>query len=236
MLRDAITIAEIARCLANMIRPGAVAAVDYPNAMVRVKAGDLYTGWLPWLTVRAGKDVTWWPPEVGEQVLILCPDGDPAQAVVLMALYSTAQPSPADRATIHVARYEDGAEISYDREAHILRAVIPGDIVVTADGNVSVTAKGAVTITSQASIRLEAPAITLAGAQTIALQTPALSMARGSGGGKTAGSLNADINLTGDLTQHGSQAVTGAVTVTGNITASGDIMAAGSSDNHHSHP
>lgn len=159
MILDAVAMAEMARRLANMIRVGAVAEVDYAKAMVRVKAGDLHTGWLPWVTGRAGKDVTWWPPEAGEQVLILCPDGDPAQAVVLMALYSTAQPAPANRATIHLTRYPDGAEISYDREAHRLVATIPGDV--------SLTATGAVTVESASGITIKAPTVTVQGNMTV---------------------------------------------------------------------
>lgn len=207
MIRDAITMAEIARCLANMIRPGVVSDVDYPKAMVRVKAGDLHTGWLPWLTGRAGKDVTWWPPEVGEQVLILCPDGDPAQAMVLMAIYSTVQPAPADRPTIHVTRYEDGAEISYDREAHVLTATIPGDVNLTATGAVTVTADGAINVESGSGITIKAPTVT----------------------------IQADVTLQGDLTQTGNQAVTGNLDITGNVNASGTVMDAGGNSNHHKH-
>lgn len=207
MVLDAVAVAEMARRLANMIRVGVVAEVDYAKAMVRVKAGDLHTGWLPWLTAKAGKDVTWWPPEGGEQVLILCPDGDPAQAVVLMAIYSTAQPAPADRATIHVTRYEDGAEITYDRAAHRLVATIPGEVSLTATGAVTVKADSAITVESASGITIKAPAVTVQGNMTVR----------------------------GNLTQEGNQAVTGNLDVTGNIKATGTVMDAGGNSNHHKH-
>lgn len=193
MIRDAIAAAETARQVANMIRPGVVSEADYAKAMVRVKAGDLHTGWLPWLTGRAGKDVTWWAPEIGEQVLILCPDGDPAQAVVLMAIYSTAQPPPADRPTIHVTRYEDGAEISYDREAHRLTATIPGDVALTATGAVTVKADGAINVESTAGITIKAPTVT----------------------------IQADVTLQGDLAQTGNLNVTGNINASGTVMDAG---------------
>ncbi|MQP64715.1 phage baseplate assembly protein V [Niveispirillum sp. SYP-B3756] len=193
MIGDAVAITELARCLANMIRIGTVSDADYGGPKVRVKAGDLHTGWLPWLTTRAGKDVTWWPPEVGEQVLILCPDGDPAQAVVLMAIYSTAQPAPADRPTIHLTRYPDGAEISYDREAHQLTANIPGDVSLTATGTVTVKADGVIDVESASGITIKAPTVTIEGT----------------------------LKVKGDLSQAGNLDVTGNVNASGTVMDAG---------------
>lgn len=228
MLHESAQLADLARRLANLIRPGLIAEADYARARVRVRAGELLTDWLPWLTHRAGGDVTWWAPEVGEQVLILSPDGEPAQAWVLPAGFSQAAAAPANRETVHVTRYQDGAVIQYDREAHKLTATIPGDVELTATGSVTCTATGAVAATSEASITLTAPTVTIVGSQSIGLVTPALTMS-GQRGGKTRARLQGDIRLEGTLDQQGDQ------TVQGSIRASGDIMAAGQSDNHHTH-
>lgn len=59
-------LAELNRRMANLFRPGWVAAVDHQRARVRVQSGELLTAWLPWLTQRAGDDRDWWPLEVGE--------------------------------------------------------------------------------------------------------------------------------------------------------------------------
>lgn len=228
MLPETAQLADLARRLANLIRPGRIEQADYARARVRVRAGELLTDWLPWLTHRAGGDVTWWAPEVGEQVLVLSPDGEPAQAWVLPAGFSEAAAAPADRETVHVTRYQDGAVIQYDREAHKLTATIPGDVELTAAGKVTCTAEGAIDARSAVSVTLTAPEVTIVGTRSIGLVTPALTMV-GQRGGKTQARLQGDIRLEGALDQQGNQ------TVQGNINASGDIMAAGQSDNHHTH-
>lgn len=67
--------AASARMLENLIRFGTIAEVQMVPPRVRVKTGDLLTGWLPWLALRAGADVDWDPPTVNEQVLLLSPSG-----------------------------------------------------------------------------------------------------------------------------------------------------------------
>jgi len=85
---------ELDRRLANIVRLGTVEQADYAKARIRVRCGDMLTGWLPWLTTRAGKDITWWAPDIGEQVVVLSPSGEPAQGVVLFAVYQNSSPQP----------------------------------------------------------------------------------------------------------------------------------------------
>ena len=135
---------ELARRLANVVRPGVVTALDLVNERVRVKYAEeksALTDWLPWVATRAGGDASWWAPEVGEQVLLLAPSGELSQAIVLGSLYSDAHPAPSSDPDKHLVRYSDGAEIEYDRAAHRLRAVLP------AGGAAEITAPDGVTIT-----------------------------------------------------------------------------------------
>lgn len=145
-LNDDFALTELDRRLANLIRIGTVEQADYPNARVRVRAGQLLTGWLPWLTRRAGKDRDWWGPEVGEQVVVLSPSGDPAQGVVLGAIYQKAYAAPGDQPTVHRSRYDDGTEIEYDRASHRLRVQCVGDVEISAQGDVKITAAGNMTL------------------------------------------------------------------------------------------
>lgn len=146
--------AELFRLISNLIRIGTVFAVDLTTrpAKVRIASGDLETNWLPWLERRAGTTRTWDPPTEGEQVLLLCPDGDPAGGVVLMGLNSDAVPAPSDSEAEHVTDYPDGARITYDHQAGKLTAVGITDALIEAsesatikcpeiilDGNVTVT-------------------------------------------------------------------------------------------------
>jgi len=117
--------ATLARLIENLIRFGTIAETQMKPPRVRVKTGGLTTGWLPWLALRAGADVDWDPPTVNEQVLLLSPSGQLANAVVITGIYSDAIPANGDRAGLHRRTYQDGAVIEYDSVAHQLRAQLP---------------------------------------------------------------------------------------------------------------
>ncbi len=133
--------AEMARRLDGMISIGRIVEVRADTAEAKAEIGDLRTAWLPWMAHQAGQDRTWWVPEIGSQVVIVAPSGNIDQGVILSgALYSDANPAPADTATVHRTIYADGAVIEYDRAAHRLTAVLP------AGGEIDLTAPGGVTI------------------------------------------------------------------------------------------
>lgn len=46
---DKYEIADLRRRLSNLLRIGTISAVNYKEAVARVKIGDLETTWLPWL-------------------------------------------------------------------------------------------------------------------------------------------------------------------------------------------
>lgn len=131
---------DLQRRLSALINVGRVAELDPEAARVRVEFGDILTDWLPWLTARAGTDRTWWAPEPGEQVLILAPSGELAQAVVLPAIYRDAYPAPEDSPDRPGIIFADGAAVQYDRESHALWAHLP------AGGTITITSPGGVTI------------------------------------------------------------------------------------------
>lgn len=110
-------VADLERRLANQIQMGTVAQADYGAARVRVQCGDLLTGWLPWTTQRAGADRAWWAPEVGEQVVVLSPCGNPAMGVVSGSLYQDAHPAPASSPDISTQVFADGLVVTHDRAA-----------------------------------------------------------------------------------------------------------------------
>lgn len=125
---------ELLRLILNLIRTGTVADIDCDAQRVRIKAGENKTDWRPWATLRAGDAQTWWPPSLGEKVLLLSPEGDFNQAIILPAVYSDQSPPPSTNPAHHTTRYADGAIIQYDSAAHALTAVLPGGTAtVTAD-------------------------------------------------------------------------------------------------------
>jgi len=141
-MSDQYDITELYRLLANLIRIGTIEEADYKKALVRVKSGEQLTGWIPWITRRASKDSDWWAPEIGEQVILLAPCGDPVQAVALPSIYQDKHPSPEDRETIQKVTFDDGAWCSYDREAKKMSFYTPGDIEINAGGEVKIKAVG----------------------------------------------------------------------------------------------
>jgi phage baseplate assembly protein V len=118
--------AETERILANMIRIGVVAELDDAKARVKVRTGGLVTDWLPWLTHRAGATRTWSAPRPGEQVLVISPYGDPAQAVALPAIYQNAHPAPSTTQDEERVVFPDGSVVTYDSASNTLQIDVAG--------------------------------------------------------------------------------------------------------------
>lgn len=138
--------ADLARRLDNLLRLGTIAEVDVAAARVRVATGQLLTGWLPWLALRAGTTSHWSAPTVDEQVILFSPSGELTQGVALVGLYSDANPANGNSADVHRTTYPDGAVIEYDQAAHKLRATLPGA------GRAELFAPGGITITGTVTV------------------------------------------------------------------------------------
>jgi|TARA_R110002012_G_scaffold321621_2_gene550180 phage baseplate assembly protein V len=132
-------VAEILRLIQNLLRLGAIAEVDHgvPNERlpaVRVRSGELLTGWLPWAGGRAGTTRDWNPPTVGEQVMILSPGGDLANGVAMPSLFQlSAQPPTNDPGKI-ARQFPDGGLFEYDHENQVVRINLPGRLEIAAPG------------------------------------------------------------------------------------------------------
>lgn len=111
------------RLIGDLLREGVV--IERAGATCRVAIGDLESGPLPWLAGRAGDATIWSPPSIGEQVLVLSPEGDLARGIVLPGLYSDAHAAPAEDGST-MLRFGDGTVIQYDPAARHLNATVPG--------------------------------------------------------------------------------------------------------------
>ncbi|MEH3040054.1 MAG: phage baseplate assembly protein V [Sphingomonas paucimobilis] len=130
---------DIPRLIGDLIREGVVIART--GALCRVRIGDIESGDIPWLAGRAGSATIWSPPSIGEQVVVLCGEGDLARAIVLPGLFSDAHPAPADDDSFSVT-FDDGTWIGYDPangEAMVALGdgtrlqVMPGKVRIDAD-------------------------------------------------------------------------------------------------------
>ncbi len=130
----------------GIVRLGRVMSVDLAAARCTVSFDDdAESPPLRWMEARMGATRTWSPPSVGEQVILLCPAGEIAAAVVLRGLVSEARPAPG-ASTRELIQFEDGAVLAYDPASHELEAVLP------AGGTVSIIADGGVTIDGNVTI------------------------------------------------------------------------------------
>lgn len=142
---------DIPADIASLIRIGTVIEVDLAEARCIVQFGDpddpepAQTAPIRWLTPRAGLTRVWSPPSVGEQVLLVCPDGQIGAGVAITGIVQDAFP-PLGNSTAEMIEFADGAKITYDPEASELVAVLPagGTVDITADGGI--TLRGDVTI------------------------------------------------------------------------------------------
>lgn len=115
-------LSEILRLLRNLIRIGTVSAVNLDDGVCRVDTGNNTTGWLHWLTARAGKTRSWNAPSVGEQVLVLCLGGELDTGFVLPGVYSDASAAPSASADALHWSFPDGAVIEYEPATGALSA------------------------------------------------------------------------------------------------------------------
>lgn len=118
--------------LGDLAREGVVESVDLAAGTARVRLGELVTGDIPWLSPRAGKTRVASPPSVGEQVLVISPEGRTSSAIIVGSLSSDAHPHPANDGST-VIEFEDGATIGYDPASHALAIRLPAGATLTVD-------------------------------------------------------------------------------------------------------
>ena len=132
---------ETDRTLGDVARFGTIATVDRAAARITVKIGDALSGPIRWASIAGTALTIWSPPSIGEQVLLICPEGELAAAIALRGLYSDAHPAPASDEA-HSLHFGDGALLRYDPVGHALSVSLPegGTIDITAPGGITITA------------------------------------------------------------------------------------------------
>lgn len=195
MMNDAWAQSETERILANMIRVGAVSQLDEANARVKVSVGGLSTDWLPWVTARAGATRTWSAPRPGEQVIVLAPYGDPAQAVVLPAIYQDAYPAPASTKDSDRTVYPDGTSVDYNSASNTL------NITVAGSSKVIINCKEA-TINADTSVTLNTPQTTCKGKLTVEGLLTYLAGMQGSTGSGASATITGNVAFSGGSLTH----------------------------------
>ncbi len=114
-----MSVSETDRRLANVIRVGRVVSVDPGAARAVVSFGDFETPPIPVGQLSAGAIQFWWMPSAGEQVIVACEGGDPAQGCIIASIYASNAPS------------SNGAEPQINLAGG--QMVVNGTIIVTGD-------------------------------------------------------------------------------------------------------
>ncbi len=118
-------IEELERRVGQMVVRGKIKEVDPSKALAKVEYGEgLATGWLPWKPIRTGKAIVWWVPEVGEGVTVIS-EGDLVLGEIYPGSYHNEFKAPSDDPDLFLVQFGDGAEISYQRKEHALKAILP---------------------------------------------------------------------------------------------------------------
>lgn len=143
--------------ISNLLRFGVIAEVQLKPLRCRVASGELVSDFVPVFSAAAGDVSEWNPPTPGEQVLLICADGDLGNAVALRGLYSDAFPAPSSSDDVWLRRHRDGATLTYNHALHRYEVSLPAQskFVVTSPGGIetsgSVNAAGNVSAGTGAS-------------------------------------------------------------------------------------
>jgi phage baseplate assembly protein V len=147
--------------IGDLLRLGVIETVDLTTARVTVRCGEVLSPPLPWYEL-AGTVSTWFPPAVGEQVMVDCPEGDIAGAVVKRGINCDAFPAAGNDATIRV-KLPGGSEITFDPEANELVINLTGKIRLIAPDGFDIEADVKVTGKIEATDDITTPADVKAG-------------------------------------------------------------------------
>ena len=136
-----LTLSDIFRRMQNLIGLGTISEVDHSSARVRVDINGRVTAWLPVPAEIGANFRRWRPLRVGTQVLVACPSGDPANAVIVQILYSDILPPPSDSGAVDVVQWNDGTRVEYDAASQTMTIHGAGDVNITATGTIRLDAK-----------------------------------------------------------------------------------------------
>lgn len=125
------SLSDLTRRVENLIGLGTIAEVDHSSPpRVKVTLSGRVTDWLPYPAEIGAHFRRWRPLRPGTQVVVACPSGDPANAVIIAILYTTALPAPALEDDLDLVLWDDGTRVSYDSAAQRLEVKSPGTIVI----------------------------------------------------------------------------------------------------------
>ena len=148
--------AEQRRRIGNLVCVGRV--VEVAKSRVRVAVDGMESDFIPVVCSSARGTSIHTELEVGEQVLVLTPDGEISHGFVLGAVYQK-EKEPAGK---HSMVFRDGLTIDYDETSKTLRLSGARGVVVNCEDAVSVKAKTA-SVTASESVSVVGKTVSIDG-------------------------------------------------------------------------
>lgn len=110
---------------------GTVEEVQTKPPRVKVRAGGILTNWLRWFSCFSGECIDWASPSVGEEGMILSPNGDMLNGAFLRGMSNDDNPTPSSDANTKMVKFKNGDIIKHDGN----------DYIVTIKGNIELSGK-----------------------------------------------------------------------------------------------
>lgn len=114
---------------------GIISAVDFASARAIVDFGEFQTPPLPW-NEKCGHVQTWMPPKIGDQVLVLAPNNDFANAVIIGAINFDNAPAIGNDENPKIKVGETIISINYNSGEVTITApklILNGDLVINGE-------------------------------------------------------------------------------------------------------
>jgi len=230
---DDFDLREAERRIANLVLLGTIeqVVIDGPaEARATVRSGELLTAPLRWMCGRMGNRRDWNPPKYGEQVLLICPDGDPAQGVIAGSLGSNANPDPSGNPRLFKTAFADGSYWQIDLDTHEMSVGCAGKISVAADGDIQAVTAGRAKVAAVGNIEADTQAaLKASAAESAEVTAPEIRLIGNVTvvGNLTMSGTGSSVQMEGDVTLLGRLAVAGetalqAATVMGTALAPGN--------------
>lgn len=207
------------------LKYGIVSEVKKGFVRVQFEEDDIVSDWLPVLVRRSLNDKDTWQLEVNEHVVCMM-DHYSETGVCMGAIYNdTDRPDPRENPGIFRKSFDDGTSIEYDKNDHVLRAYVNGDLHAKATNDCFIDASNNLQATAGAKAKVTSPEIELTGLVKITGATTIV-------GALTCGGLSVVPSSGGS----GNMDITGNMNITGSVEATVDVKAAGKSLKTHIHP
>jgi phage baseplate assembly protein V len=139
---------DLTRLIKNLISIGTVSEIDAKRALAKVNILGRPTNFFPVLSISNSYKRKFTPIKVGEQVLVLCPNGNADFGIIIPSIFNKGSSEPdGSNEDIEITEYEDGTRISYDTKAKELKIDACDKITIICK-SANITATQQITVTT----------------------------------------------------------------------------------------